>query len=279
MDKYLTQRVRILNVDILSIELSQLLQSFDEGVLVTPNVDHIMKLQKDARFYEIYHSADWVVCDSKILNLAAAFLGRPFAEVIPGSSFLPAFYNFHKHNREVSLFLLGAAPGVAEKAKNKINQRVGWEMVVDSYSPSYGFEKNAGECRAIVDRINKSGANTLVVGVGAPKQEKWIAEYKAQLPHVKRFLALGATLDFEAGTIQRAPVLVQKLNLEWLYRLLKEPKRLYKRYLIDDVPFFGLIALQKLRKYKDPFTTVTKGRSEEYAKPITFSVDSYQNSL
>ncbi len=245
--------VKLLNIDILNISTEELLQSFDEGVLITPNVDHLVKLQKDAELYQIYQQTDWVICDSKIVQLGLKFLGKPVKEVIPGSSFFPAYYNFHRNNEAVNIFLMGAAGGIAEKAAAKINQKVGREMVIGHHSPTYGFEKNEQECLDIVDKINQSGATVLVVGVGAPKQEKWIFKYKHLMPGVKVFMALGATIDFEAGTLKRAPVLMQKLSLEWLYRMWKEPGRLWKRYMVDDLPFFTLIFKEKRGVYKNPF--------------------------
>src|SRR5690606_29999786 len=153
----------------------------------------------------------------------------------------------------ISLFLLGAAPGIAQKAAANINQKTGRHMVVGAHSPSFGFEKNEAECQEIIALINQSGASVLVVGVGAPKQEKWIYKYKSQLPGIKLFMALGATIDFEAGTLKRAPLWIQRLGLEWLYRLVKEPRRLWKRYILDDMPFFYLILKEKLRRYRNPF--------------------------
>ena len=105
-------------------------------------------------------------------------------------------------------------------------------------------------CRVI---INISGATVLLIGVGAPKQEKWIVKYRQQMPNVNLFLALGATIDFEAGTLQRAPKVWQKIGLEWLFRFLREPKRLFRRYFIDDIKFFYFFAKQLLGIYKNPF--------------------------
>ncbi|MHA8106355.1 WecB/TagA/CpsF family glycosyltransferase [Aquirufa sp. 5-AUSEE-100C1] len=246
-------KVQLFNIKICSITLNDLLHQLKKGVLITPNVDHLVKLQKDYDFSCCYQAAEWVVCDSQIVNLAARFLGKGFKEVIPGSSFLPAFYTYHKSNKNISIFLLGSAPGIGEVAMKNINKKVGWEIVIGAHSPSYGFEKNEKECTYIIDIINKSGANVLVVGVGAPKQEKWIMKYKSEMSNINIFMALGATIDFEAGNIKRAPKIVQKLYLEWLYRLLSEPRRLWKRYLIDDFPFFFLVAKQKLGLYKNPF--------------------------
>jgi len=240
-------KISVLNIDICSIELPELLTKINKGVLLTPNVDHLIKLQKDTDFFECYQAADWVIFDSNIVNLAAKFLGNPFKEVIPGSSFLPAFYNHHKDNLAIKIFLLGAPEGVAETARKRINAHVKRNMVIGAYSPTFGFEKNEEECREIVEMIKASNANVLVVGVGAPKQEKWIMKYKHELPNINLFMALGATLDFEAGNIKRAPLVFQKLHVEWLYRLIKEPKRLWKRYLVEDMSFFSTYPPAKAR--------------------------------
>ncbi|GAB4311408.1 MAG: WecB/TagA/CpsF family glycosyltransferase [Bacteroidales bacterium] len=248
------ERLPILNIEVDNVTMQELLERFTEGVLVTPNVDHLVKLQKDREFYEIYRQAEWVTVDSQIVRAAMRFLGKPVKEVIPGSGFFPEFYRFHRDNPEIKIFLLGAAPGVAEKALKRINEAVDREIVIGAHSPSFGFEKNQEECAGIIEMINASGANVLVVGVGAPKQEKWIFKYRKQLPGVRIFLAIGATIDFEAGNIFRAPRWMQVLALEWLYRLLKEPKRLWRRYLIEDLPFFIYILKQRLGLYKNPFS-------------------------
>lgn len=245
--------VRILNININSIYRNDLLSKMEEGVVFTPNLDHLVKLQKDREFYDAYKKADWIICDSRIICLFSRIFKEKIKEAIPGSSFFTEFYNYHKNNKNIKIFLLGAAESVAEIAKNKINSRLERTMVIGSHSPSFGFEKNDEECDEIVSIINKSEANVLVVGVGAPKQEKWIVKYKDKLPKVKLFMALGATIDFEAGNITRAPKFFQFVGLEWFYRLIKEPKRLWKRYLIDDIPFFYLILKQKLGIYKNPF--------------------------
>lgn len=244
---------RILNVDILQITQKDLLAGLDRGVLITPNVDHLVKLQRDAGFYDVYREAEWVVCDSKILYLLSKLLRRPLPEAIPGSSFFTAYYMHHKDDADCRIFLLGAKEGIAAKAMERINGKVGRRIIVGAHSPSFGFEKHEKECDDIISIVNKSGANVLLVGVGAPKQEKWIMKYRDRMPGVKLFMALGATIDFEAGTLKRAPMFWQKLGMEWLYRVLKEPRRLFKRYFVDDMQFFFYFAKQLLGLYKDPF--------------------------
>lgn len=245
--------IRILNIDIQSIRKQELLEQLDKGVLITPNVDHLVKLQKDREFYEVYKKAEWVVCDSNIVCRASRLLKHPIPEAIPGSSFFTDYYMYHKEDPDCRIFLLGAAEGIAQKARDNINVKTGRDIVVGAHSPSYGFEKNEIECQELVKLVNESGATVLLVGAGAPKQEKWIMKYKEQMPGVKLFMALGATIDFEAGTLKRAPKAWQKSGLEWLYRFLKEPKRLFRRYFIDDMMFFWYFGKQLLRVYKNPW--------------------------
>lgn len=246
-------KIRILNIDVLNITRQKLLENLHEGVLITPNLDHLIKLQKDKDFYDCYKKAEWVVCDSNILRLFSKLLKKPFVEAIPGSSFFTSYYMYHKDDADCKIFLLGAKEGVAAKAMDRINAKVGHQIVVGAYSPSFGFEKNEEECKEIVNIINKSGANVVLVGVGAPKQEKWIMKWKHLMPGVKVWMALGATIDFEAGNVKRAPKIYQKLAMEWLYRFTREPKRLFHRYFVDDMKFFWYFGKQLLGIYKDPF--------------------------
>lgn len=247
--------VKFLNIDIQAVTQDDLLRDLKHGVVVTPNLDHMVKLQWDREFYNIYKQADWVICDSTVLYRCSKFFKKRIPEAIPGSSFFKEFYRFHASDENCKIFLLGAMDGVAEKAMNNINKTIGRDIVIGAHSPSYGFEKNAEENEDIVRIINESGANVVLVGVGAPKQEKWIMKYKDRMPGVDIWLALGATIDFEAGNISRAPWIMQKLSLEWFYRFLKEPKRMFRRYFIDDMKFFRLYFMQLLGKYKDPFAS------------------------
>jgi len=247
------ETVKVLNIDIQNITRQELLENLKEGVLVTPNLDHLIKLQKDKEFYDVYQKSEWVVCDSKILYLFGKLLKTPIKEAIPGSSFFTSYYMYHKDDADCKIFLLGAKEGVSAKAMERINAKVDRQIVVGAYSPSFGFEKNEEECKEIVDIINRSGANVVLVGVGAPKQEKWIMKWKHLMPGVKVWMALGATIDFEAGNVKRAPKIYQKLAMEWLYRFTREPKRLFHRYFVDDMKFFWYFGKQLLGIYKDPF--------------------------
>ena len=249
------KQVNILNITINNLSQDELLKELENegGVVFTPNVDHLMKIQKDREFYEIYHESNYRVCDGQILFWMLKLLGKPVKEKISGSRFFPAFYQYHKDKKHTKIFLLGAAPGVAIKAQRNINRKVGRNIVVDTYSPYFGFEKDKSECDYIIERINNSGANVLAVGMGAPKQEKWIIKYKQFLTSINTFLAIGASIDFEAGHKSLAPKWISDAGLETPYRLLSEPRRLWRRYLLEHPPFFYFVLQEKLKLYKNPF--------------------------
>ena len=247
-------RIKFFNIEIDNISLHEILQSFNSGFLVTPNVDHLVQLQKNREFFNAYQQADYITVDSQVVYWAARFLGQPVKERVSGSDFLPAYYEFHRNNPAIRIFLLGGKPGVAQLAAQNINFKTGRNTVVGALSPSMEFGVRKEECDEAIDTIQRSGANVLVVGLGAPKQELWITKYRAQLTNIHTFMALGATLDFEAGTISRAPQWMSDSGLEWLYRITQDPGRLWKRYLIHDFPFFYLLLKQRLGLYKPPFT-------------------------
>ncbi|MGK7888724.1 MAG: WecB/TagA/CpsF family glycosyltransferase [Leptolyngbyaceae cyanobacterium] len=251
MTEKISEYVDFLNISLDNLSMDQLLPQLSQrgGLVVTPNVDHLVKLQHDPEFHQVYRHADYVVCDSKVVMMASQLLGQPLREKISGSDLFPAFYSYYANDPATEIFLLGGPPGVAVQAQQRINAKVGRPIVTDTYCPPFGFEHDDAENERIIERINASGATVLAVGVGAPKQEKWIHKYRDRLPNVKIFLAIGATINFEAGHTLRAPTWVSESGLEWMYRLLSEPKRLWKRYLVDDLPFGWFLLQQMTNRY------------------------------
>ena len=243
-------KINLLGIEVDNVSRLELLSTLKRGVVFTPNVDHIMKLRRDHDFFSVYQTADYKVCDSQILIYAAKFLGKPLKAKLSGSDLFPWFCDYHRYNDEIKIFLLGGAAGVAREAQRRINARIGREIVVGEYSPPYGFERDPLECQKIIRMIERSPANVVAVCLGAPKQEKWIANYRDDLPSIDIFMAVGATVDFEAGMKPRAPKFASEVGLEWLYRLLSEPRRLWKRYLLDGLPFIALVLSEKLRQLR-----------------------------
>ena len=286
----MVEKVSILNVDILSIRKQKLLERLTEGVVFTPNVDHLVRLQKDRVFYRAYQQTDWVVCDSVILHRLSKLLRKPIIESIPGSSFFDEFCNFHRNDKDCRIFILGGKEGVAKQAQKNINARIGREIVVGAHSPSFQFVKDDGESREIVEMVRASGATVLIVCATSPKQEVWIARWRRALEGhteftestericsrrvdeghtdstdvtdflagaksgVRLFMALGATVDFEAGTVGRCPLWLRRLGMEWFWRFCQEPRRLFRRYFIQDMQFFWYFGKQMMGMYRNPFT-------------------------
>lgn len=200
--------------------------------VVTPNVDHAVMFHERADLRTAYESASLVLADGFPVVLASKMLGRPLPERVAGSDLAPALFESTSDGRGISVFLLGAGPGVAERAAAKITARWPNVRIVGTYSPPLGFERDDQENDDIIRRVNDVRPDVLVLGLGAPKQELWIARHHDRL-QAKTALCIGATIDFLAGEKARAPRWMQRSGLEWLHRLSTEPKRLFRRYAHD----------------------------------------------
>jgi len=205
--------------------------------VVTPNVDHVVKLERDAAFRKAYQDAALVVVDGTPVRWAAKLLGRPLPEVITGSDLTPALFDrAQRRGTTLRVFLLGAGPGIAERARERMAQRWPAIQVCGVFSPPKGFEADPAAELDILQRLQQAQPDLLVVGLGAPKQELWAHRSQGQNP-ARVTLCVGATIDFLAGQVQRAPRWLHGTGLEWLYRLLREPSRLGPRYLGDALRF------------------------------------------
>ncbi|WP_020168534.1 MULTISPECIES: WecB/TagA/CpsF family glycosyltransferase [Methylotenera] len=244
------KRVRLFGADIDPLNMQETVSLINSWIaqpqnqchfVVTPNVDHIVKLQTDVGLQKAYKDASLVVTDGRPVVWAADLLGVKLPGTVPGSDLVPALFEHAQANHQsLTVFLLGAMPGVADRAKDIIHATWPMVKVVGTLSPDFGFEKKPVVSKAICEAVNASGADLLLLGLGAPKQELWIAQHSTELS-VKVALCIGATIDFIAGEKSRAPVWMQKIGLEWLHRMLSEPRRLAKRYIIDAIIFPKLI--------------------------------------
>lgn len=239
-------RMKFLNTEIDNLTMDEAIDKINNLILnkkinyvVTPNVDHIVKLEKDNELQKIYMDADLILADGMPLIWISKFMAEPIKEKISGSDLFPKVCKLASE-KGYKVFLLGAADGVAKIAAEKLVKKFEGLDIVGTYSPKYGFENDEEEINYILELINESKPDILAVGLGAPKQEKFIYRYKEKLK-VPVSLAIGASIDFEAGVVSRAPVWMQKNGLEWLYRLCKEPKRLAKRYLVDDLRIISIV--------------------------------------
>ena len=238
-------RIKCLNTRVDNLTMNEAILKIDDLILnkrpsyvVTPNVDHIVKLEKDNELREVYNNADLILTDGMPLIWISKLKSNPIKEKVSGSDLFPRVCKLAA-DKGYKIFLLGAAEGVAKKAAENLKIKYPKLNVVGTYSPSYGFENKIDEINKIIAMINKVKPDILAVGLGAPKQEKFIYKYKDKLG-VPVSLAIGASIDFEAGNVERAPKWMQRSGLEWFYRLCKEPKRMFKRYIIDDFKIFKI---------------------------------------
>lgn len=247
------RKVRLLNVDVDDITMDELVENFRHGIMLTLHVDMIMKLQKDAEFFRLLPRFDVVTCDSQILIVAAKLLGTPLKGRVSGSDYFPRFYTRYKDDPSVTVFICGGAPGVAAIAQHNVNAKVGRQMIVGTNAPSRDFESHPEEIEQVIADINASGATVLLVGLGGGRQEKFIFRYRDRLPGIRLFLPLGGTIDYEAESLKRPPAWITNIGLEWLYRLVLEPRQRWYRYVVHQPPFLYYIARQLLGIYRNPF--------------------------
>ncbi|BAK66466.1 xanthan biosynthesis glucuronosyltransferase GumH [Sphingobium sp. SYK-6] len=245
------RQARLLNVWIDDLSVQELVEHLDNDVLFTVNSDHLYQLQRNPDFAAAYADATIVSCDSKYVRGGVLALGRGPMRKACGSDIVPAYWQHHASNPDVRMFLLGAKPGVAAMAQARINRLAGRDIVVGAHGPSMNFVNDEAECAAAIEMINASGATCLVVGLGAPKQEIWISKHRHRMPGVKVFMGVGATIDYEAEAVVRAPKWVRAIAMEWLHRVLSDPKRYAMRYL-RNTEFFWLVLLDGLGRYRPP---------------------------
>lgn len=216
--------------------------------LTTPNVDHIIRLQKDEEFRKIYEGASLVIADGMPLVWASKLLGKPLKGRVTGSDLFPQLCRLAAFDSK-DVFFLGSMPGVAEKAAENLKKRYPGFNLAGFYSPPFGFEKDPAENQKIINLINESKAPILFVALGAPKQEKWTYRHLDAI-NIKAAFCVGASIDFEAGVVKRAPAWVGKIGMEWLWRLVSDPKRLWRRYLVEDTAFLGLFIKEWLKGFR-----------------------------
>lgn len=218
--------------------------------VVTPNVDHTVLLSENELLQAAYSDASLILADGHPIVWASRLLRKPLPERVPGSELVPKIFERYNNNQKpLRVFLLGAAEGVGARAAERMKQQWPHVETVGVYSPPMGFEKDPVETDIILDRIAESKPDVVVIGLGAPKQEIWMHANRDRMV-AKSAFCVGATIDFLAGEKKRAPVWMQKFGIEWLHRMLSEPKRLVKRYAKDAWIFPQLVFRQMTGKMK-----------------------------
>ena len=239
-------RIKFLNTYIDNLTMNEALNVVDELVtqrtpsyVVTPNLDHIVTIETDSEFAEIYENANLIVADGKPLIWISKILKTPIKEKISGSDFFPKICELAAY-KGYSIYILGAAEGVGKKAAENLKNKYPDLNIAGTYSPAFGFEEDNRELQKIREKILKAKPDILAVSLGSPKGEKFIYRHLKEYD-VPLSISIGATIDFEAGKIKRAPEWISAIGFEWLFRITQDPKRLTKRYWNDAIRILPII--------------------------------------
>lgn len=244
-------KVNILDTKVSRYNLQETINLFSDAiengkrlrVSVTPS-NCLLWARKDVKLQKIYNTADIVTADGVPVVWASKLLKEPIRGRVTGLDLLPEFAKIASE-KKFKMFFLGAADGVAEQLAKKLEIENPGLQVAGTYSPPYAKAFSDEENQKMIDLVNSSGADILWVSLTAPKQDYWIADHFDQL-NVSVAIGVGAAFDVIAGNIKRSPEWMQHAGLEWFYRLLKEPKRLSRRYLLEAPLFIPLILRQAI---------------------------------
>jgi N-acetylglucosaminyldiphosphoundecaprenol N-acetyl-beta-D-mannosaminyltransferase len=254
MNEQIASKINIAGTGISNITLSETMNLFDQWiahkqrkrVCITP-VNCVVWAAKDAQLRELYNSADLTLCDGVPLIWASRFLGKgTLRGRVTGLDLMPQYLR-RCHEKGHSMFILGSGAGVSDILQKKYSEQGQPIRVTGAYSPPFAERFSEEENNKIIALINAVKPDIVWVSLTAPKQDRWLFEHFEQLD---TFIAIGigGALEVTAGMISRAPLFMQKNGLEWLYRLYNEPRRLFRRYLVEAPAFIPLILKQWLRE-------------------------------
>lgn len=212
--------------------------------ICTGNLDHLRIAELDSEFAEAYDRADLVVADGMPVVWLSKLSSDPLPERVAGSDLV---WEIGRLSAECDLrvFLLGGEPGSAASAAAVLERKYPGANIVGYYCPPHDKFETAEEQLRIRTMVRSSRPDILLVAFGAPKQEKWIRKNLLEL-NVPLTVGVGGSFEMIAGTRKRAPKIVQKIGMEWFWRLAQEPRRLFDRYVVKGIPFFMRVLMSEL---------------------------------
>lgn len=251
---YLEDTVTLLGVVVHNVTSAQAVQAIDDFVfsrkphkIIVANAAKLVKAQKDSELLQVLRTSNLVTADGISIVIGAKMMGVKLRERITGSEHLVPFSCELASRKGYSVFFLGAGPGVAEKASVVLKQQFPGLKIAGTYSPSYDILRDQTETERSIQIVKEASPDILFVALGTPKQEKWISRNMGRLG-VPVTIGVGATFDFIAGVVPRPPAWVHSVGFAWLYRLVHDPKRLWRRNL-EGIIFLWLVFKERfLRK-------------------------------
>ena len=247
---FLKQKIEILNTYIDNLSLEEALQKVDSGIVVTPNIHHLVQLQNDSQLQDAYSKASFRLCDSQIIYFILKILGEPIKAKLSGSDLFPRFIEKYSSSNCDSIFLFGSSNAVLESAQKLVNEKFKRKVIAGCFSPSYKDVFDKKEIKDFAFKINSSSATVLILALTGGKQEKLAVQLLPLLDSVRLILCFGAGVDFYIGAEKRAPKLISKIGLEWLWRIYQLQNRILFRYL-NDLVFFRYFILWILKRNKN----------------------------
>lgn len=247
----LEKNVNILSVNVSKFNLEQTTKMFiywiennqKKRICVTP-VNCILWAYKIQRLKKIYNTSDMNLPDGVPLIWASRLLNNPISGRVTGLDLLPEFSRIASQ-KKITFFFLGGSEGVAEKLADTLKFKFPQLIIVGIYSPPFADKFSEEENTKMIDMINAVKPNVLWVSLTAPKQDYWISDNFEKL-NVNIAIGVGGAFEVTAGLIRRAPLWMQRNGLEWFFRFMRDPKRLFKRYIIEAPLFIPLIIFQKM---------------------------------
>ncbi|RYH76191.1 glycosyltransferase [Flavobacteriaceae bacterium 144Ye] len=242
-------RYNILNTNIDNLSMQETLAKIKKSINQKSQIHHvvvnagkIVAMQSDQQLRQSVNESDLINADGQAVVWASKFLGKPIKERVAGIDLMVNLVHLAYKNK-YKIFFFGAKEDVVKK-------------VVDTYSTQYspniiagyrnGYFKK-GEEKTIAQQISDSGANILFVAISSPTKENFLYENKKALKNVNFIMGVGGSFDVVSGKVKRAPLWMQKAGLEWFYRFIQEPKRMWKRYLIGNSKFIALVFKEKIK--------------------------------
>lgn len=245
---------KILGVNVAAVQIMDVIRQMDKWIeersfghyIAVTNTHVVTESWFNPEYKHVLNTADFVVPDGMPLVWLGRLGGYSLKRRVYGPELMETF--FKEMGRKRSHFIYGGKPGIPEKLIENLSESYPGICFVGSYSPPFR-QLTEDEDREIVDMINGLEPDVIWVGLGAPKQEKWMYDHKDEL-RVPLMVGVGAAFDFLAGVKSQAPSLFRENGFEWLWRLMSEPRRLWRRYLLYGPLFIGLVTLEKMRILK-----------------------------
>lgn len=243
------KKVYVFNCPIDALTMKETVQIIDNAIKEGKHVHHavvnaakIVKMQEDKELYNSIVNADIINADGMPIVWASRLLGKPLPERVAGIDLMQELIKL-AYNRKYKIFFFGAKEEVVKKVVKKYSKEYSPEIIAGYRNGYYSEEEEP----LIAKQIAESGANILFVGISSPKKEKFLYKYKHILKNVNFIMGVGGSFDVIAGKIKRAPKWMQKCGLEWVYRLVQEPRRMWRRYLIGNTKFIILVIKEFLK--------------------------------